>query len=111
MVAATAAAAHRLFEPRFSPLGNNHRIARNEQGCFCQWAAELRSRASAAGGVARLFAIHAGRRRAALSRTARLRRGKSQVPLFPDDDGMDEDGGQDRNEQRGILSSLSPSAG
>src|SRR5947209_15251836 len=53
MVAATAAAAYRLFEPRFSPLGNNHRVARNEQGCFRQWAAQLRSGASAARGVAR----------------------------------------------------------
>ena len=110
MVAATAAAAHCLFEPRFSPLGNNHRVARNEQGCFRQWAAQLRSGASAARGVARLFALLAGRRRAALSRAARLRRGRSQVPLFPDDDGMAEDSGQDRDKQRGILPSLSPSA-
>ena len=61
--------------------------------------------------MARLFAVHAGRRRTTLSRAARLPRGKSQVPTFPDDDGMAEDGGQDRDEQRGILPSLSPSAG
>src|SRR5262249_6937758 len=111
MVAATSAAAYRLFEPRFSPLGHNHRVARNERGGFCQWAAQLRSGAWAARSVARLFAVHAGRRRTTLSRAARLRRGNAQVPIFADDGGMAEDSGQDRDEQRGILSSLSPSAG
>jgi hypothetical protein len=99
------------FEPRFSPLSNNHRVARNEQGRFRQWATQLRSGASAARGMARLFVVHAGGRRTTLSRAARLCRGKSQVPVFPDDDGMAEDSGQDRDKQRRILSSLWPSVG
>src|SRR5262245_35692772 len=109
MVGATATTSYHLFKPGFSAVGDNQRVACNEQGRFRQWAAQLRGRASAGRGLARLLALHGRGSRTAARRAALLRRGNSQVPAFPDDDGMAEDGGQDRDEQRGILPSLSPS--
>jgi hypothetical protein len=111
MVGATATASYRVCEPGFSPLGDNHRVACNEQGRFRQWTAQLRGCASARRGLARLLALYARGARATASRAARSCRGKPQVPPFPDDGGIAQDRGQDRDEQRGILPSLSPSAG
>src|SRR4029077_9794619 len=98
MVAATAAASYRLFQPRFSSLGDNLRAAGDEQGRFRQWATQLRGRARGGRGLARLFAVHAGGRRTTLSRAVRLRWGGSQVPLLSDYDRMVEDRGQDRDQ-------------
>src|SRR6266851_5115336 len=107
MVGATATASHRVFEPGFSACSDNLRVARTGQGGFRQWAAQLRGRASAERGLARLLALHTRGWRAALPCAARLRWQESRVPPFRDDGGMAEDSSQDRDKQRRILPSLS----
>src|SRR6516165_12800827 len=111
MVGAATTGSHRVFEPGF-PSGSNHiRSQGTRESRFRQWPAQLRDSVGNGRSLARLLAVCARRWRAALPRTAQLCREELQLPSFRDHGGMVEDGGQDRDQQRGILPSLSPSPG
>src|SRR5262249_49195675 len=72
MVGAAATASYRVFEPRFSPLADDHSVTCNEQGRFRQWTAQLRGRASACRSLALLLALCDGGGGATAGRTAGL---------------------------------------
>ena len=71
------------IEPGFQPRRDDLRVARAVQGGLRQWTAQLRGRASAGRGLARLPALHARGWRRNISRAARLRRAEPQVAATP----------------------------